>query len=92
MRRVMRYGSKVYRPDNRLGSALVLAEDIADRDLIMQIIVISGSKLRLLDMRVRGRTRMTATDALTGRTERVSARAVWAVAKAASGRRKDVLT
>ncbi len=83
MRRVIRVGSKVHDPGSRLGSALVLAEEIADRDLVMQLVIIRDGRASLLDISVCGRTRMTATDALTGRTARVSARSVWAVARAA---------
>ena len=90
MRRVFRVGSRLYRPDNRLGPGLVHAEQIADRDLVAQVIVIHAGKARLLDLRVRGRARMTVTDAATGRTERISAAAVWAVIGAATGNRVGV--
>lgn len=66
------------------------AERIADRDLVAQIIVIHAGKARLLDMRVRGRSRMTATDATTGRTERIPAAAAWSVINAATGTRAGV--
>jgi hypothetical protein len=74
----------MYVPDNRLGSAFELAEDIKDRDVIMQVLVLrDGHTPRLLTMRVCGRTRMLATDEVTGITRRVSVRSVWAVADAA---------
>lgn len=74
----------MYRPDNRLGSALEKAEDIRDRDVVMQVLVFrEGHAPRLLTMRVCGRRCMTATDESTGVQRRVSVRAVWAVAEAA---------
>lgn len=85
MRRILTTGAELYRrnPKGRLGSALVKAEDIASGSRLMQIIVIKDGRARLLDIRVCGRTGMTATDVSTGVTERIPVKAVWACARAA---------
>lgn len=92
-RRRLRWASKMYVPDNRLGSAYEKAEEIRDRDVVMQMLVFrDGDAPRLLTMRVCGRRRMTATDEATGISNLISARAVWAVADAARKIKKHVRT
>ncbi len=80
----MKWAARMYKADNRLGTALEKAEDIRDRDVVMQVLIFrDGLAPRLLTMRVCGRRGMTATDEATGVSRRVSVRAVWAVAEAA---------
>lgn len=54
MRRIIRRGTKVYDPTNRLGSALVRAEEIQDRTLLAQVVVLVGGRAFLVDLRSRG--------------------------------------
>lgn len=68
-------------PKARLGCALVKADEMRDGDLKYQVILVDrdAGTLRALDIRLCGRTGMTATDVSTGKTERISVRAVWAL-------------
>lgn len=54
MRRRIRRGTKVYDPTNRLGSAMVRAEEIQDRTLLAQVVVLVGQRAFLVDLRSRG--------------------------------------
>ncbi len=90
-RKRINFASKLYRPDARLGSSLLKADEIMDKSLVMQnIVIIPGQKARLLTMRVCGRTGMTATDEATGITTRVQAKAAWLVANAAKRNEGDM--
>ncbi len=54
MRRIIKRGSKVYDPTNRLGTAMVRADDIQDRTLLSQVVVLAKGRAALLDVRSRG--------------------------------------
>lgn len=84
MRRMMTTGVELIRrnPKSRLGSAMVQALDIMDGMRKMQIVVFQYGEARLLDIRICGRTGMTATDMATGKTTRIPARAIWAIERA----------
>lgn len=84
MRPIITTGAALYRrnPKGRLGSAIVKALDIMDGMRKMQIVVFQYGEARLLDIRICGRTGMTATDMATGKTTRIPVRAIWAIERA----------
>lgn len=84
MRRTFRVGSKLYKPDNRLGSAMVRAADIADRTLLGQIVV-AADGLALLDVYSAGRTAVVVRNSATGREARLSGKAWLAIQEATRG-------